>query len=177
MNTYRVGAFAAKVGGHRNTVKEWDRDCGRAHRFAPPWGAVHGRVSRRAPRPAREAPRQALATFRPGANIAVDDGLDEMGGGRHCQRPVFRAGRERIERRERSLLRVAHKDRPCRCGFDGCEDCAETHDCAIRVVHRESLSPQAERVEDPMAVVHTLSGRLYGLRRHGQKLREAAPDG
>ncbi|MCE2466632.1 MAG: hypothetical protein J4G06_01315, partial [Caldilineaceae bacterium] len=62
MNTYRVGAFAALVGGHRNTVKEWDRDCGRAPRFAPPRGAVHGRVSRRAPRPAREAPRQALAT-------------------------------------------------------------------------------------------------------------------
>ena len=24
MNKYRVGAFAAKVGGHKNTVKEWD---------------------------------------------------------------------------------------------------------------------------------------------------------
>jgi len=61
--------------------------------------------------------------------------------------------------------------------LDGCEDCADTHDCAIRVVHRESLSPQAERVEDPMAVVRTFSGRPSGLRRHGQKLREAATDG
>ncbi|MCY4520877.1 MAG: hypothetical protein OXC13_08855 [Caldilineaceae bacterium] len=90
---------------------------------------------------------------------------------------MFRAWRERIERRERSLLVVAHKDRPCRSGLDGCEDCADTHDCAIRVVHRESLSPQAERVEDPMAVVHMFSGRPSGLRRHGQKLREAATDG
>ena len=143
MNTYRVGTFAALVGGH-------------------------DRISSRAQRPEREARRQALATFRPGAGLAVDDGLDAIGGGRHCQRPVFRAWRERIERRERSLLRVAHKDRPCRSGLDGCEDCADTHDCAIRVVHRESLSPQAERVEDPMAVVHMFSGRPSGLRRHGQ---------
>ncbi len=109
--------------------------------------------------------------------MAVDDGLDEIGGGLHCQRPVFRAWRERIARRERSLLRVAHKDRPCRCGFDGFEDCAETRDCAIRVVHRESLSPPAELVEDLMAVVPTFSGRPSGLRRYKKKIREAATDG
>ena len=189
MNTYRVGAFAANVGVHRNTVQEWDRTglCparrapggprfhtdedwdrhfGRAPKTEPTRVAVHGRVSRRAQRPEREAQRQALATFRPGAGIAVDDGLDEIGGGLHCQRPVCRAGRERIARRERSRLRVAHKDRPCRCGLDGCEDCAETRDGAIRVVHRESLSPPAERVKDPMAVVHTFSGRLHGLRHY-----------
>ncbi|MCE2467208.1 MAG: hypothetical protein J4G06_04225 [Caldilineaceae bacterium] len=116
-------------------------------------------------------------TFRPGSGIAVDDGLTEIGGGRHFQRPVFRAWRERIERRERSLLPVAPKDRPYRCGLDGCEDCAETHDGAIRVVHRESLSPPAKLVEDPMAVGHTFSGRPAGRRRHGQQIREAAPDG
>ena len=87
--------------------------------------------------------------------MSVDNRLTAIGG-RHCQRPVFRAGRER----------VAHQDRPCRCGFDGCAYCAETRDCAIRVVHRESLSPQAERVEDPMAVVHTFSGRPASLRHY-----------
>jgi len=104
------------------------------------------------------------------------DGLTAIGG-RHGQRPVFRAWRERIARRERSLLRVAHQDRPCRSGLDGCEDCAETHDDAIRVVNQESLSPQAELVEDPMAVVPTFSGPPSGRRCHGQKLREAATDG
>jgi len=200
MNTYRVETFAAKVGSHRNTVQEWDRsgrcparrtpggqrfhtdedvdrDFGRAPQTAPTRVAVHGRVSSRAQRPEREARRQALATFRPGAGLAVDDGLDEIGGGLHCQRPVFRALRERNARRERSLLRVAHKDRPCRCGLDGCAYCAETRDCAIRVVHREGLSPQAELVEDPMAVVPTFSGRPSGLRRYKKQIREAATDG
>ena len=175
MHTYRVGAFATKVGVHKNTVKEWDRDCGRAPRSAPQRVAVHGRVSRRAQHPGLEAQRQAMETFCLGAGITVDDGLTAIGGGLPCQRPVLRALMACIACRER--FRVAHKDRPCRCGFDGCEDCAETHDCAIRVVHRESLSPPAELVEDPMAVVHTFSGRRYGLRRHGKQIREAAPDG
>ncbi|MCE2468834.1 MAG: recombinase family protein, partial [Caldilineaceae bacterium] len=143
MNTYRVGV-------HRNTVKEWDRtrpggqrfhtdedvdrDCGRAPRSAPQRMAVHGRVSSRAQRPAREAQPRARETFRPGSGMAVDDGLTAIGGGWHGQRPVFRALMERIARRDRSRLRVAPKDRPCRCGLDGCAYCAETHDCAIRVV-------------------------------------------
>ncbi|MCY4520427.1 MAG: hypothetical protein OXC13_06570 [Caldilineaceae bacterium] len=90
--------------------------------------------------------------------MAVDDWLTEIGGGLHCKRPVLRALRACIARRERSLLPVAHKDRPCRFGFDGFEYFAETHDCEIRVVH-------------------TFSGRPDGLRRHGQKIREAATDG
>ena len=90
--------------------------------------------------------------------MAVDDGLTVIGGGLHGKRPVLRALTACIARRERSLLRVAHKDRPCRCGFDRCAYFAETHDCAIRVVH-------------------TFSGRPSGLRRHGQKLREAVTGG
>ena len=117
-----------------------------------------------------------METFRPGAGMAVDDGLDAIGGGLHFQRPVFRAGRERIARRERSRLRVAHKDRPCRCGFDGCAYLAETRDCAIRVVNQESLSPPAELVEDfEGRGAHVF--RPSVLRRHRQKIREAATDG
>ena len=93
MNAYRVGAFAAKVGVHRNTVKEWDRTGCFPARRTPGSQRFHGRVSSGAQRPEREAQRQA------------------------------------------------------------------------------------ELVEDPMSVVHTFSGRRYGLRRHGQKLREAAIDG
>ena len=36
----------------------------------------------------------------------------------------------------------------------------------IIVTNTESLSPQQEMVEDLMAIVHTYSCRLYGLRRH-----------
>ncbi len=45
------------------------------------------------------------------------------------------------------------------------------------MVNQPSLSPQAEWVEDLMAVVHTFSCRLYGLHRYRKQIREVAVDG
>ncbi|MCE2468487.1 MAG: hypothetical protein J4G06_10790 [Caldilineaceae bacterium] len=151
MNTYRVGTFAALVGGHRNTVKEWDRDCGCAPRSAP-----HGTPSGR---PWRRSARGPASPWTTGWMQSVAAGTANV----------------RCSALGGSALRAGNG--PCCCGFDGCGDCAETRDCAIRVVHRESLSPPAELVEDLMAVVPMFSGRPAGLRRHGQKIRQAAPDG
>ena len=107
----------------------------------------------------------------------MDDWLTEIGGGLNFQRPVFRALMERIEKGELGLLLVAHQDRLCRFGFDWFEYFAESHGCEIRVVNQPSLSPQAELVEDLMAVVHTFSCRLHGLRRYRKQIREAVSDG
>ncbi|NWH07028.1 IS607 family transposase, partial [Desulfobacter latus] len=35
----------------------------------------------------------------------------------------------------------------------------------------ESLSPQQEMVEDLMAIIHTFSCRLYGLRKYKKKIK------
>lgn len=60
------------------------------------------------------------------------------------------------------------------------EHLATERDCKITVVNQESLSPQREMVEDLMAIVHTFSCRLYGLRKYRKQLREefrsAEPD-
>ena len=90
---------------------------------------------------------------------------------------MFRALRERIEQCEPGLLPVAHEDCPCRFGFDGFAYFTDTHGCEIRVVNQPSLSPQAERVEDLMAVVDSFAARLPGLRRYRKRIREAATDG
>ena len=118
-----------------------------------------------------------MEAFRLGAGLAVDAWLTAIGDGLDFQRPVFRALRERIEHSEVGLLPVAHEDRPCRFGLDWFAYFAERHGCEIRVVNQPSLSPQAEWVEDLMAVVDTFSGRLPGLRRYRKQLREAAVDG
>ena len=39
------------------------------------------------------------------------------------------------------------------------------------VVNQESLSPEQEMVEDLMAIVHTFSGRLYGMRKYTQQIK------
>jgi putative resolvase len=68
---------------------------------------------------------------------------------------------------------VAHKDRLDRFGFDFLEHLAARNDCEIIAANQEALSPQQELVEDLLAVVHTFSRRLYGLRRYEKELKGA----
>ncbi|MXZ24419.1 MAG: hypothetical protein F4Y80_06030 [Caldilineaceae bacterium SB0665_bin_21] len=72
---------------------------------------------------------------------------------------------------------MAHRDRPTRFGFDWFGHFAMQHGCTITVVNQESLSPQEEMVEDPIAVVHAFSCRLYGLCSYRTQIREAVNDG
>lgn len=58
---------------------------------------------------------------------------------------------ERIDRDGIDTLIVGHRDRPCRLGGDG--------------------------FEHWLAIMHTFSCRLYGLRRHRKQIRETAEDG
>ena len=199
MKIHRAAACAAKIGVHKNTVKAWslkgklpDRRTPAGHRHgtdaaveryfgverAPEAGrtVVHGRVSRRAQGDDLRSPPQAMETFRPGAGLTVDEWRTEIGG-LDFQRPVFRSLMERIGNREVGLLPFAHEDRPCRFGFDWFASFAESHGCAIRVVNQPGLSPQAEWVEDLMAVVDSFAARLPGLRRYRTRIREAAVDG
>ena len=200
MKIHRAAAFAAKIGVHKNTVKAWslkgklpDRRTPAGHRYytdadveryfgvehAPEAGCtvVYCRVSSRAQRDDLRSQPQAMETFRLGAGLAVDEWLTEIGGGLDFQRPVFRALMERIGKRELGLLLVAHEDRLCRFGFDWFAYFAESHGCEIRVVNQPSLSPQAEWVEDLMAVVDSFAARLPGLRRYRKQIWEAASDG
>ena len=103
--------------------------------------------------------------------MAVDEWLSEIGGGLHFKRKVFLSLMERIEKREIAQLLMAHRDRLTRFGFDWFEHFAGQHGCTITVVNQESLSPQEEMDEDLMAVVHTFSCRLYGLRAYRRQIR------
>ena len=66
----------------------------------------------------------------------------------------------------------AHEDRLARFGFDYLEHVATRNGCEIIVANQESLSPQQELVEDLLAIVHTFSCRLYGLRRYEKTLKD-----
>ena len=108
-----------------------------------------------------------------GAGIAVDEWLEEIGGGMNFKRKLFLSIMERIERGEIAKLIIAHRDRLVRFGSDFFEDFAAKHGCQLVVVNQEQLSPQQEMVEDLMAIVHCFSSRLYGLRNYKKKIKEA----
>jgi len=44
--------------------------------------------------------------------------------------------------------------------------------CEIIVVNQDSLSPQQEMVEDLIAIIHTFSCRLNGLRKYKKNLKK-----
>ncbi len=186
MKIHRAAAFAARIGVHKNTAKAWslkgklpdvERYFGVEHASEAGRTVVYCRVSNRAQGNDLRSQPQAMETFRLGAGLAVDEWRPEIGGGPDFRRPVFRSLRERMEHRGLGLVPAAHEDRPRRFGFDWFAYFAETHGCEIRVVNQPSLSPQAELVEDLMAVVDIFSGRLYGLRRYRKQIREAVSDG
>ncbi|SCL34838.1 Resolvase, N terminal domain [Micromonospora rhizosphaerae] len=89
------------------------------------------------------------------------------------RRKKFLALMDAVDRGEVGTLVVAHKDRLARFGFDFLEHVAARGGCEIVVANQESLSPQQELVEDLLAIVHTFSCRLYGLRRYLKELKGA----
>ncbi len=50
---------------------------------------------------------------------------------------------------------------------------ADLAGCEIVVVNRVSLYPERELAEDLLAIVHTFSCRLYGLRNYRKTLKRA----
>ena len=59
-----------------------------------------------------------MRSFCLGGGIAVDEWLEEIGGGMNFKRKVFLNLFDRIERGEIAKLIIAHKDRLVRFGFD-----------------------------------------------------------
>jgi len=74
------------------------------------------------------------------------------------------------------LLLIAHKDRLMRFGFDLFAHIAAENGCEIVVVNQDSLSPGQEMVEDLLAIVHTFSCRLYGMRKYKRQIKADFPD-
>lgn len=194
---YGIGEFAEKVGKSPSTLRRWDKDgtfpakrTPGGHRYyteedvyrALGWEIpeverktiVYCRVSSKSQADDLRSQVEAMRQFCLGAGIAVDEWIEELGGGLNFKRKKFLSLIERIEQNEIKRLIVAHKDRWSRFGFSFFVWFAERHRCEFTVVNQEQLSPQREMVEDLMAIIHTFSCRLYGLRSYKRKIKEAA---
>jgi putative resolvase len=194
---YRISQFAKRIGKDPSTLRRWDNE-GKLPAKRTPTGqryyteddvyralglerpadelktVVYCRVSSRSQADDLSSQVSAMETYCLGAGIAVDVWVKEFGGGMNYKRKEFLALMKMIERREVSKVIVAHKDRLVRFGFDYFEYFANEHGCKIEVVNQESLSPQQEMVEDLMAIIHTFSCRLYGLRKYKKTIEAAA---
>lgn len=196
---YRISEFAQRVGRSASTVRRWERE----GRIAPQRVSgqryftdadvrqvlqpgfdesarrtvVYCRVSSPGQKDDLALQVRAMEEFCRGRGLAVDQWIREVGGGMNLQRKKFLALMDAIERGEVGTLVIAHKDRLARFGFDYLEHVATKNGCTIVVANQESLSPQEEMVQDLLAIVHTFSGRVYGLRRYEKTLKDELVSG
>jgi predicted site-specific integrase-resolvase len=200
INVYRIGEFAKRVGRSAGTVRRWERE-GRIQARRGPTGqryfdesdirkvlqlgfddrsrktVVYCRVSSPGQKDDLASQVKAMEQFCIARGLTVDEWLTEIGGGMNLTRRRFLAVMDAIERGEIATLVIAHKDRLARFGFDYLEHVAKKNDCDIVVANQQSLSPDQELVQDLLAVVHTFSCRLYGLRRYEKTLNDELGDG
>ncbi|MBA8824579.1 putative site-specific integrase-resolvase [Saccharopolyspora lacisalsi] len=191
---YRIGEFAARVGRSASTVRRWEREgllTAKRTRSGQRYfteadvrsvlnlaavqqraTVVYCRVSSSGQRDELESQVAAMDQFCLANGITVDERVREVGGGMNLQRPKFLNLMDRIEDGQIDHVLVAHQDRLARFGFDYLEHVAHRNGCRITVANAESLSPQRELVEDLLAIVHTFSGRLDGLRRYEKQLTD-----
>jgi putative resolvase len=183
---YRIKEFAKRIGCSASTVRRWERE-GKIVAKRHPSGqryfdesdvrqvlgkapdsrdtTVYCRVSSAGQKDDLDSPVKAMEAYCLGAGVAVDEWIQEVGGGMNFKRKKFLALMSRIMAGEVERLIIAHKDRLVRFGFDLIEYIAHENGCDIEVVNQESLSPQQEMVEDLLTIVHTFSCRLYGMRK------------
>lgn len=190
---YKINEFSKRIGKSTSTLRRWDNE-GRLVAKRTPTGQryydesdirkilgikdierksiVYCRVSSHNQKNDLKSQVTAMEQFCLNGGIAIDEWIQEIGGGMNFKRKKFLSLMSRISAGEIKELLVAHKDRLCRFGFDFFEHMAAENGCEIKVVNQESLSPQQEMVEDLMAIIDTFSCRLYGLRKYKKKIKD-----
>ena len=197
MSTYKIGQFAKLVRRTPATIRRWEAEGKIASKRLPSGHryfddsdlravmgvkaehrntVVYCRVNSKEEKQDLERQLESMQIWALSSGTIVDEWITEIGGGLNFKRPKFLAIVDRICRGEIRQLIVAHKDRLVRFGFELIRHICDEHDCELIVVNQIRLSPEKEMVEDMLAIVHTFSCRLYGMRKYEKKLKEEYPD-
>ncbi|WP_227873526.1 IS607 family transposase [Aphanothece sacrum] len=128
---------------------------------------IYARVSSRGQQEDLARQVKAIKERYPSAEI-----VSEIAGGLNFKRKKLLALLERVMSGTIGTIVVAHKDRLARFGFDWLNWFCQQFDCTIVVLNETNLSPEAEMVEDILAILHCFSSRLYGLRKYKTQIKK-----
>ena len=97
--------------------------------------------------------------------------IQDIGGGLNWKRKGLVSLLERLHRGDKLRIVVAHRDRLARFGFEVLQWLAEANGGEVVVLGNADHSPEQELTEDILAILHTFSCRLHGLRRYSKAIQ------
>ena len=97
--------------------------------------------------------------------------VSDIGGGLDFRRKGLVSILERLHRGDKLRIVVAHRDRLARFGFELIQWLAEQNGGGILVLNNADYSPEQELTQDILAILHTFSCRLHGLRRYENAIK------
>ena len=97
--------------------------------------------------------------------------VSDIGGGLDFRRKGLVSILERLHRGDKLRIVVAHRDRLARFGFELIQWLAEQNGGGILVLNNADYSPEQELTQDILAILHTFSCRLHGLRRYKDAIK------
>ena len=152
----------------RDNLLTYLNECGLVQIDSGRVDVVYARVSTHKQNDRGDLARQveavlAYAAVQNPVNIEV---LKEVGSGLNDNRAVLRKLLKRILRGEIGRVFVNYKDRLTRFGFRYIEEVCKAMGTEIVVVSNETQEKtvQEELAEDLCAIIHSFSGKLYGMR-------------
>ena len=192
---YRIKQFADKINISTSTLRRWDasgilkakrRESGQRFydesdlrkilKITPQsemTTVVYCRVSSNNQKDDLVRQVKAMNEYCIASGQKIDVMIKEIGGGMNFKRKHFLQLMDDVSRGKIKKIIIAHKDRLSRFGFDYFKHVCSINGCELQVVNQETLSPEKEMVEDLMAIIHTFSCRLYGLRRYKKVIKDA----
>lgn len=197
---YTIGEFAKRVGVTVHTLQRWDREgrlkarravnnrryytdndlaiaLGQQKLETKKRCVAYCRVSGPAQKPDLANQRQTLEQFCSARGLAIDEWIEEVGGGLNFNRKRFLSMIDGVIAGDIGTVVIAHKDRLARFGLPLIEHLCEVHQCELIIMNNQSLSPEQELTQDLMTILHCFSSRLYGLRNYRKTLKETLAHG
>ena len=105
-------------------------------------------------------------SLRCGNSTPTPRSFTDVAGGLNWQRKGLLSILERLHRGDKLDVVVAHRDRLARFGFELIEWLVVQNGGAVLVLNQSDASPESELTEDLLAILHTFSCRMHGLRRY-----------
>ena len=199
MRIYKIGDAAKYIGYKPNTLQKWDRE-GKLKAHRTPTNRryytqeqldnwlnstqkhnngqmiAYARVSSNHQKKNLNNQLAFIREYAVAKGIILDQEISDIGSGLNYKRPKWNKLLKQVEQGKINTIFITYKDRFIRFGFDWFEQFCKEHGTKIIVINNPDTSPEAEILQDLMAIVHVFSCRVYGLRKY-QKDIDRLEDG